>query len=325
MNEIEGDSKLSSPGQGQDAVDVSIVIVNWNSKQLLLDCLAAVYENVRNVSFEVWVVDNASSDGSVEAVSAKFPQVRIICNEVNLGFAAANNKALRQMAGRYALLLNTDAVLTPGAVERLYRFMEENQAAAMSCGQLLNADGSRQNSIANFPNFLTLLCKESMLRLLWPTRYPSKRQDYAVPTPVDSCIGACLMVRKKAMDEVGLLDERYFFFMEETDWALQMKKAGRGSVFIPDAQIYHLQGQSVGPGLKGRILFYRSRYQYFRKWHPKSYPLAYVLLSARLVINTALNLLGTMVTMGLHKGVRQKLRVYSGLIAWHLRGCPEDT
>lgn len=303
-------------------MDISIILVNWNTKQLLLDCLAAVYATVQGIAFEVWLVDNASTDGSVEAVLASYPKVKVIRNSANLGFAAANNKAFRQMTGRYALLLNTDAVLTPSAVERLFHFMEKNPGAALVCGQLLNQDGSKQNSIANFPTLLSLLCNETVLRLLFPTRFPSKRQDYREPLLVESCIGACLLVRKQAMDEVGLLDERYFFFMEETDWALSMRKAGWKSYFIPDARIYHLQGQSAGLGLKARIMFYRSRYQYFQKWHRVGYPLTYPLIVVRLLVNVILNFLAVVFTLSRVKEIRQRLRLYSGLLGWHLRGCP---
>lgn len=303
-------------------MDISIVIVNWNTKGLLLDCLASVYALVRDVTFEVFVVDNASSDGSVEAVRAQYPQVNVIQNEQNLGFATANNKALRIMQGKYALLLNTDAVVTEGAIARLFRYMEGHGDVAMSCGQLLNADGTKQNSLANFPSLLTLLANETLLRILMPKKFPSKRRDYLAPIPVESCIGACLMVRKEAMDAVGLLDERYFFFMEETDWAFAMHRAGWKSCFVPDARIYHLQGQSAGHNVRARIMFYQARYQYLRKWFPRSWPLHGLLVVVRLLINILLNGIGLIMTLGLHRGIRGRLVLYLQLLLWHLRGCP---
>lgn len=303
-------------------MDISIVIVNWNTKQLLLDCLASVYSTLKNVSFEIWMVDNASSDGSVEAVQSDYPDVNIIQNHENLGFAAANNKALRKIEGRYALLLNTDTVLTEGAIEKIFSFMEDNPETGMACGQLLNEDGTKQNSIANFPSFLSLLCNETILRILFPKRYPSKRQDYKEPIEVDSCIGACLMVRKKAMDEVGLLDERYFFFMEETDWALSMRKAGWKSFFIPDARIHHLQGQSAGDNVKARKMFYRARYFYFKKWFRVGWLFLGMIVLLRLFVNICLNAIGVLVTLGLSASIRQRFLLYVQLVAWHMRGCP---
>lgn len=303
-------------------MDLSIVIVNWNTRELLLDCLASVYATVSGLRFEVFLVDNASSDGSVAAVRTEYPQVTVIQNEKNLGFAAANNKALRIMQGKYALLLNTDTVLTEGAIAKLFACLENHAEAGMACGQLLNADGAKQNSIANFPSLLGLLCNETLLRLLLPRRFPSKRQEYRAPIEVESCIGACLMVRKAAMEAVGLLDERYFFFMEETDWALAMHRAGWISCFVPDARIYHLQGQSAGHNVRSRIMFYRARYQYLRKWFPQSWPIHGLLLMARLFINILLNGLGLILTLGLHVGIRGRLMLYLQLLAWYLRGCP---
>ena len=135
-----------------------LVIVNWNTKILLLDCLASVYKTVKNISMEIWVVDNASSDGSMDAVQWFYPDTKIIQNSKNLGFAAANNRAFKRMRGRYALLLNTDTVLTEGAVETIYNFMVKHHPdVGMACGQLLNQDGSKQNSFANFPSLAAFL------------------------------------------------------------------------------------------------------------------------------------------------------------------------
>ncbi len=305
-------------------MDVSIIIVNWNTKRLLLECLSSVFKTINKLSFEIWLVDNASTDGSVEAVKQNYPDVKIIQNKKNLGFAAANNIALERMCGQYALLLNTDTILTSGAVENLFDFMEKNPTAGMACGQLLNQDGSKQNSIANFPSILSLLCNESLLQTLFPGKYPGKRREYKKPVEVDSCIGACLMVRKKAMNEVGLLDKRYFFFFEETDWAYRMKQTGWTIYFVPSAKIFHIQGQTVGHKASSRIMFYRSRYIYFKKWHKNSYPLIRFIIFVRLLINTILNLVGVVITIGMHLGIKKKLLVCSRLILWHLAGCPED-
>jgi GT2 family glycosyltransferase len=304
-------------------LDLSVVIVNWNTKDLLLNCLASVYQTVHGISFEVWLVDNASGDGSVAAAQEQFPEIRVIQNSRNLGFAAANNLALRQMRGRYALLLNTDATLTPDAAKDLLEFMEAHPKAAMACGQLLNLDGTRQNSIANFPSLALLLTNESLLRILFPKIYPSKLRQYESPIEVESCIGACMMVRKTAMDAVGLLDERFFFFFEETDWAHRMGSAGWKVFFVPSARITHAQGQSVGPDAGGRILFYRSRYLYFRKWFPKSYPIMAAAVLFRLLVSTLLTGIVVLFTAGRLPKLRHRLTVYMKICMWHLRGCPK--
>jgi len=304
-------------------LDISIIIVSFNTKGLLLDCLASVFETVKGISFEVWVVDNNSTDGTVEATREKYPTIKIINNTENLGFAAANNQAFRLMNGDYALLLNTDAVLTNGAVKELFDFMEANPTAGMACGQLLNLDGSRQNSIANFPTTLTLLLNETFLRIFLPKKFPSKRRKYVSPLKIDSCIGACLMARKKAMDDIGFLDERYFFFFEETDWAYRMKRGKWAVYFVPTANIFHAQGKTVGSSVNARIMFYRSRYLFFKKWHPHSYPLFYLTIFLRLLSNIILSLTGLLLTGSFKNSIRKKFIVYAQLFIWHLNGCPE--
>lgn len=304
-------------------MDLSIIIVNWNTKDFLRGCLRSVHQTIKDLSFEIIVVDNASRDGSVAMLRKEFPDVHVIENEENRGFGAANNQALGIMKGRYALLLNTDTVLTDGAAPRLFSFLELHPDVAMACGQLLNEDGSKQNSIAAFPTLLTLLFNTAVLEILFPARYPSKRQDYREPIEIDSGIGACLMVRKSAVDEAGMFDERYFFFLEETDWALRMKKAGWKICFIPSAFIYHFQGQSIGHRIESRIAFYRSRYAYFRKWKKKSCCLlAQAVIFFRLMVNWSAMLAGNIVMLGMNKEARNKWVVYSQLLLWHLKGCP---
>ena len=304
-------------------MDITIVIINWNTRDLLRDCLESIYKTVRNITFEIIVVDNASRDDSVAMLREEFPDVRIITNSENRGFAAANNQAFAVMKGRYALLLNTDTVLTGNAVNELFAFMENHDDTAMAGGQLLNRDGSRQNSIANFPTILTLLANISLLEYLFPRRFPSKRYNHKEPLEVESVIGACLLVRKKAIDEVGMFDERYFFFFEETDWACQMRAAGWKICHVPSAYIYHLQGQSVGKNVRSRIEFYRSRYKFFNKWKGRSYNVSVSLVVfVRLTVNWLLTSVGSILTAGMNKEIRDKWVVYSRLILWHLKGCP---
>lgn len=304
-------------------MELSIIIVNWNTKDLLGRCLESIAAAVPGVAHEIIVVDNASSDGSSEMVKERFPAVRLIENPENRGFGAANNQALRIMAGKYALLLNSDAMLTENAVAELMACMEKRPGAAMACGQLLNADGSRQNSIAAFPTLLTLTANMPILEYLFPRRFPGKRQTYSEPVEVDSGVGACLMVRREAIAAVGMFDERYFFFFEETDWAYRMRRAGWKVLHVPTAFIYHLQGQSIGRNVRSRIEFYRSRYQFFRKWKSGMYYLTVrVAILVRLVVNWLLTSVGVFLTLGLHRGLRDKWAVYGNLLLWHMKGCP---
>jgi GT2 family glycosyltransferase len=303
-----------------DKMDISVVIVNWNTKDLLRECLNSIYKTITDLVFEVIVVDNFSSDGSVAMLEKEFPSVIRIVNQENKGFGAANNQALAIMKGKYALLLNTDAVLTPQAVNKLWDFCEENKRAAIVCGQLLNSDGSKQNSIASFPGLLSLAVNTSVLEYLFPRLYPSKRYIHISPIEVDSVIGACMMIRKKALDEAGAFDERYFFFFEETDLAYTMRLKGWKIYHVPDAFIYHLQGQSVGQNVRSRIEFYRSRYQFLKKWHKSPYfYFAKIIIFLRLLVNCASSSIFTILTLGLNKEARYKFVIYSELIHWHFQ------
>jgi hypothetical protein len=301
-------------------IDISIIIVNWNTKDLLKNCLSSIYQTIHDLAFEVIVVDNASSDGSTEMLEREFTSVIRIVNRENKGFGAANNQAMAIMKWEYALLLNTDAVLTPGAVDKLWNFCNTNENAGIVCGQLLNADGSKQNSIASFPSLLTLAANTSLLEFLFPGRYPSKRYEHISPIEVDSVVGACMMIRGTALDETGFFDECYFFFFEETDLAYTMRLKGWKIYQVPDAFIYHLQGQSIGHNINSRIEFYRSRYQFLKKWHnPLYYYLATGTIFLRLLANGFSNFIIVVLTLGLNKKLRYKLTMYSKLIYWHFQ------
>ncbi len=304
-------------------MDISFIIVNWNTQALLKDALESIFNTVGTLSHEVIVVDNASSDGSVAMLRQYYPQVRVIANTENRGFGAANNQGFAVMQGRYALLLNTDAVLTPGAVQKLWAFAEATPRAAIICGQLLNADGSKQNSIASFPTLLSLATNTSLLEYLFPRRYPSKRYAHTSPIEVDSAVGACMMIRKTALDAVSFFDERFFFFFEETDLAFAMKRAGWDVYHVPDAWIYHLQGKSIGSNARSRIEFYRSRYQFIRKWKsPAFYRLAAAIIFKRLSVTLFLNAFGVLLTLGAVQSLRQKTAVLWKVLVWHFRGRP---
>jgi len=302
-------------------MEISFIIVNWNTKDLLRGCLDSIAKTAGSLLHEIIVVDNASSDGSADMLTREYPSVRLIANSENRGFGAANNQGFAVMKGKYALLINTDAVLTEGAAGKLWSFAEANPRAAIVCGQLLNADGSKQNSVAAFPTLLTLASNTSLLEYFFPGKYPSKRYDHQGPLEVDSAIGACMMIRKKALDEVSFFDERYFFFFEETDLAFAMKRAGWKVYQVPDALIYHLQGQSIGHNTQSRIEFYRSRYQFLRKWHGSAYyRAAAAVIFLRLLADALLNAAGVLFTLGLSKNLRRKLDVYTQLIRWHFEG-----
>ena len=305
-------------------MDVSIIIVNWNTRELLLDCLKSVYDTAADLNTEVIVVDNGSHDGSSQAVKEGFPQAKLIQNSENKGFARANNQALSNTTGRYALLLNSDAKLTDGALTELVNFMDKTPKAGIAACQYINQDGSKQNSFDSFPSLATELLNKTLLKTLFPQKYPSKKKEYPKPMEVDSVIGACMIVRKEAIKQVGMLDEDYFFFIEETDWCFRMHKAGWKVYHLPEIKVYHLQGQSKEKNpSKAWIEYYRSSYTFFKKNRSAfSYYTLRILRVGKLIINLLLVLLGFLATLGLDKGLRRRFRIYRDLLLWHLKLCP---
>lgn len=309
-------------------MDLTILIVNWNTRQLVLECLDSVYRNIDQdiLTYEVWVVDNASADGSVEAIRQYFPQTRRIVNEQNKGFAKANNQVLPFVASRYVLLLNSDTQVKHGAIEKLIAFMDHHPKAGIVAPQFLNHDGSKQNSFDNFPGLFSELFNKSLLKILCPGKYPSKRQEFHRPLAVDSVIGACMLVRTEAMEKVGYLDEDYFFFLEETDWCFRMWQAGYGVYHIPQAQIYHLQGASKKKApTQAWIEYYRSSYLFFKK-NKGVLPWLFFRLfrPVKLALNLFLTCLGLLLTFGTSQRFQRKLSMYWQLFLWHVKLCPDS-
>lgn len=306
-------------------ISLSIIIVNWNTKDDLLNCMESLFQKREEHSWEILVVDNGSIDGSEEAVRAEFPEAILIHNSLNLGYARANNQALKLSRGRYFLLLNPDTRLKQGSIETLMAFMDSYPTASVAGVQLLNSDGSKQNSIANFPSMATELLNKSLLRWFFPKTFPGKGRDYRDPVEVDSVIGACMMVRRAAMEQVGLLDEDYFLFLEETDWCYRMKKAGWKVYHVPQAEVYHFQGKSAEKDKKrAKVEYYHSRYQFFKK--NRGFRQWFVLLIG-LLIKLGFEFLSMVIACILTgfavKKWRIKLATYAYLLWWHLKGCPE--
>ena len=291
-----------------------------------MDCLNSIYKTVKDIDVEIYVVDNNSTDGSQAAVKKGFPDVKLIENETNTGFGYANNQALRIMQGRFAVLLNSDAVLKENSVKRLLAFMTTTPRAGIAGVQLLNDDGSRQNSIDNFPSLETEIFNKSILRLFFPGKYPSKNMSYKDPIEVDSVIGACMMVRKEAIGDVGVFDEDYFIFLEETDWCFRMNKKGWKVYHVPDAEVFHLSGHSKKrTPWRSQIEYYISLYKFFKKNRTQaSYLTLRVIKPCKIFINLILNILGNLITLFQKEGLRNRLLKYYKLSVWHLLMCPDS-
>ena len=231
-------------------IDLSIIIVSYNTRDLLRDCLASIPAGVTGIRAETFVVDNASADGSPEMVESEFDNVALIRNPSNRGFAAANNVALRTAKGRYFVLLNSDTVVFPEALTQLVRFMDMRPNAGYCGPRLLNGDGTHQPSARRFPTLLSgpfdMLSmgkrKPNSRHGLDMHRAHGDRDDFRA----DWFTGACLLLREEVVHEVGLLDEGYFMYYEETDWCRRMADRGWEGWYVGSAEITHFGGQSVG-------------------------------------------------------------------------------
>jgi len=239
-------------------IDLSIMVVNWNTKDLLAQCLQSVYDTVSHLDFEVIVIDNASTDGSQAMIKAHFPQVRLIENQGNEGFARANNQGIVASQGRYVLLLNSDTIARPEALEAMFYFADQHPEVGVVGCKLLNADGSLQPSWAQFPT----LWSELVGRNIRKRRPMAGGQAYEV----DWVGGACLLARRKAIKTVGLLDEDFFMYSEETDWCFRMARSGWKVCYLPGAEVIHFGGgSSRRASEKMLIQLYRSKLRFFGK------------------------------------------------------------
>ncbi len=305
-------------------MDISVVIVTRNTCSQTLEAIASVFDSQDDFSKEVIVVDNGSTDDTSRQVIEKYPAVNYHHAGRNLGFACANNRGARDASGEFLLLLNSDAKLKPDSLEKAVAWMRAHPDCGIAGVQLLNADGSLQNSIANFPSLATELLNKSLLRRLFPKRFPGKEQRFTEPVEVETVVGAFLLTRKKTWDTLGGLDERYFFFLEETDLCLQVKRSGARVMHLPHITVWHGQGQTARKThIPARVEYWRSRYAYFKKNHGAGTLLVLRAgLLFRLLVNAFANGLAALLTLGRAEKCRHKLHEQFALLGWHLQGCP---
>lgn len=252
---------------------VSVVIVNWNAGGALHACLGALFASEGGEPHQVILVDNASTDGSEAILASTYPAVEVIQNAKNVGFARAVNQGLRAARGQLVIILNPDVILWPSAVPRLLQFMATHPEAGVAGPRLLDPDGTVQGSARRDPSAWTALFGRSApLTRLFPNNPVSQRELPAlsvegnVPIQVDWLSGACLVARRTAWEQVGLLDERFFLFWEDADWCLRFRQAGWGVYYVPAACGTHFVGVSRAGRRLGSILdFHLSAYRYYRK------------------------------------------------------------
>jgi GT2 family glycosyltransferase len=251
---------------------LSIVIVSWNIKDLLKECLQSIRASLGDFELEVYVVDNNSQDGTVEMMRQDFPKVKLIANDNNLGFARANNQALKQATGDYILLLNPDTKLFPDTLAKASNWLIGRPEVGIMGIRLLNADASLQPSVRRFPKFWPILLMLLKIPKILPNlksinRYLATDFDYVREQEVDQVMGAFMLTKREVLDKVGLLDERFFIWFEEVDWCKRIKAAGYKVFYTPVAEAIHYGGKSFAQEKVAtkQWNFFRSALKYFLK------------------------------------------------------------
>ncbi len=279
---------------------ISVIIVNFNTCGLLEKCLTSVYQSIvaggLAKSAEVIVVDNASRDASSQMVEKKFPQVRLIKNKKNLGFAAGNNQGIKSAKGDYYLLLNSDTIIQKDSLKLLLEEIEKNASLGVIGCKLLNKDNTIQPSAGFFPDltrvFLWMTFLDDLLSRFVTIRsyHVEDRNFYSKIQEVDWVTGACFLVSRKAVEKAGLLDEKIFMYGEEVEWCYRIKMAGFRVEYFPQASIYHYKGQSSAKSEDAGIDQEYLAVIYFYKKHQSSWklPLVRLLLASGALLRLAI-------------------------------------
>lgn len=243
-------------------LDLSIILVNWNTKQITLDCLDSVYRQTSQHSFEIIVVDNDSSDDSVEAIKDAYPSAKLIESRVNLGFAKGNNVAIKQARGRYIVLLNTDTIVLDSALDAVVTYLDEHPQVGAATPRLVGRDGLTQFAAAKDPT-LWGYTNEYLFH-----RYPDlyNTSAYERDMEVDIIPGACFFIRRQVIDTVGGLPEIYFMYVEDVEWCQQIRQAGWKIMYLAGPQVIHFGGESSKQAqVKMNKQLIQSRLQHFRE------------------------------------------------------------
>ncbi|MBN2417644.1 glycosyltransferase family 2 protein [bacterium] len=321
------------------STDVSIIIVNWNTRELLRKCLESIYAEMQHRSFEIIVIDNASADQSVEMVKADFPGVRLIENRENVGFGKANNQGYEISTGEYLLLLNPDTEILDQAVERLMEFMDTQRQAGLCGAKCIHPDGTIQVSWAYFPSLKTIFTNNvswkdalsifSVAKRLLRTKAEYSDSGFTVSeviprSRVDYVLGQCMLTRKEIVDRVGLFDESVFMYEEEPDLCYRILQAGYETWFVPEAEIIHHERKSIGqvndPLKTDLKWFVSARSHFFQKHHGRWYKWAFrVLGSLNAVVKMVIFALLFVVTRTRKQYYRSKLLFHYYFIYWAVR------
>lgn len=320
---------MSAKTRGQ-RIQLSIIIVNWNTRIFLGQCLRSIMDTIGDISHEIIVVDNCSPDGSAEMVAQEFPQVRLIANDENLGFARGNNQGIKESKGQYILLLNPDIVVHPQAIEKLLQFLEQRPEAGAVGARLLNPDGSTQRVgfFRRFPSVVQVILFDTALRRL-AIRIKGLRErywEYVDETrahQVDQIPGACLMTRREVIERIGLLDEDFTFWYEDVDWCYRMRNRGWELYFLPQATMTHFGGQSFAHWSESQqqVQLHKSMLKFFIKH--RGFAIArlvkWIVIIDRVLLTALDFLIGPAIDLLTGKDVKMRLERRKALIEWLMK------
>ncbi len=283
--------------KNKEIKDLVVSIVTYNSLNFLKECLRSILENLPGVAYEIIVVDNASGDGTAGFVSKNYPEVTLILNSRNIGFAAANNRAIEKSSSKYILLINSDCRVYKKSLDNLVEFMEKNPDAGIAGPKIINSDGTIQLSCRRFPSIFNAAA-HTILGDVFPNNPFSKKYKLAGisrdnPSRVDWVSGSCMIIRRKALEDTGILDEKYFMYVEDVDICYRMWQKNWAVYYCPQAGAMHHIGGSAGSGrarkIKSSFRMQRSVFYFFWKNYRKNWriiliPLLVLILGFRLCI-----------------------------------------
>ncbi|MGB7769555.1 MAG: glycosyltransferase family 2 protein [Verrucomicrobiia bacterium] len=287
---------------------VSIIIVSWNARDYLKQCLESLTPAVCRYPMEIIVVDNASSDGSPELVKSNFPRVELIRNPANLGFAKGNNLGIENSKGRYLCLINSDVKVLPDCINRLVDYCEQHPEVGMVGPRIVGGDGKLQRSCRGFPSLWNMFCRAFALDTIFPrcklfTGYSLSYWPQDSTRTVDILSGCFWLIRRETLSRVGLLDEAFFMYGEDMDWSKRFWLAGSSLAFVPSAEAVHYGGASSS---NFPVRFYiekqRADLQYWRKHHSRIATAGYFLISC---LHLLLRTMGYSLAFMFHNGARQ--------------------
>lgn len=321
--ELTGDNGLEVKMTSRH-VDVTISIVNTNNRDLLQSCLESVYDNTKRTHFEIIVVDNCSTDGSVEMIRDNFPEVRVLSNEFRKGYGFSQNRAFEESRGRYFLILNEDMIMLPHAIDIMMdRIKEDRSVGALGC-RLLSTDHTPQRSCSNFESLFSEIYENLVpYNLIFPeSRFRSELHHWSHNSEreVDVILGCCMLMPREAIEQIGLFDEQFVLFLDETDLCKRLRQAGWKVFFTPKAEMVHYYSETVKRMGRERLRTYlESKFRYFKKHHGKDQ--AYVIRITYL-LGITLRIVGWaivgIVRPGTRETAKEKLRVYWEVYPWFL-------